>query len=326
MQRKHFLVATAALVVISGACSGSDDYVAPGYYGAVQAGTASCVQPSAGNASAPATRVEEAADVAKPSSGAGGSMTPSASSSRCDLSGRWILTTHTTTDAIGQLQHAHYYLYYDIVQQGASFSVRKGLICGTDAIGGGAFAVNVDFSSARAAIMRKLSGTGRTGRSSESGTGCKIEVDKFYLVLGATLPYYLDPSRALPSVDDKADGNTPGWEDWDQDGNPGITGVVSGILSGKVFTAPRSWMWMTGEARDVRASFRLPLQWDAEPNVMAVDGSPLLASDAVRAADPKLHFAEFARLQPDQATGDDDTICSGIRQLAPKLTPTAAGL
>ena len=62
------------------------------------------------------------------------------------------------------------------------------------------------------------------------------------------------------------------------------------------------------------------------PNVMAFDGSPFLGSSAVRAADASLHFAQLARLQDDQATGDDAAICKSLRTLAPMLTPEAAGL
>jgi hypothetical protein len=59
---------------------------------------------------------------------------------------------------------------------------------------------------------------------------------------------------------------------------------------------------------------------------MAFDGSPLLASEAVRAANPDLHYAEYARLGPEQATGDDQAICAAVRELAPTLTPMAAGI
>jgi hypothetical protein len=123
-----------------------------------------------------------------------------------------------------------------------------------------------------------------------------------------------------------AHGDMPGWEDWDEDGHPGITGVVSGVVSGKVFAAPRNWLSIGGEAPDVHTSFRLPVEWNAEPNVMAVDGGPLLASEAVRAADPTLHFVQATRLQSDQATGTDEAVCRSIVELASTLTPTASGM
>jgi hypothetical protein len=57
---------------------------------------------------------------------------------------------------------------------------------------------------------------------------------------------------------------------------------------------------------------------------MAYDGSPLLATPASRAADAKLHFAQFARLTAAQASGDDAAICTSIVELAATLTPQAA--
>jgi hypothetical protein len=66
--------------------------------------------------------------------------------------------------------------------------------------------------------------------------------------------------------------------------------------------------------------------WNQEKNVMAFDGSPLLASEAVRAANPDLHFAQYARLAPDQATGDDLATCAAVRELASTLTPEASGI
>ena len=39
-----------------------------------------------------------------------------------------------------------------------------------------------------------------------------------------------------------------------------------------------------------------------------------------------LHFVEFARLDANQASGDDAAICKAIIELAPTLTPQAAGM
>jgi hypothetical protein len=83
---------------------------------------------------------------------------------------------------------------------------------------------------------------------------------------------------------------------------------------------------MSGTVPNVASVFKLPLNWDQEPNVMAYDGSPFLSSTAVRAADASLHFVQFARLQPSQAMGDDAALCKGLVALAPMLTPEAAGM
>lgn len=250
---------------------------------------------------------------------------PPASAGPCDMSGRWLGTVHYVTDALGQLQYSHTYLYYEIQQTGSAFTVSKGLHCGDDALGGGDFAATVDLRGSWPGSMARVQHMGRTGASEEVSGGCLVSLAKWYTVRGATLPYYLDPSTTLPTAEEPATDSTPGWEDWDMDGNPGITGMISGVVTGKIFTAPRQWTQISGTVADVTSLIRLPLMWDQEQNVMSVDGSPLLTSSAVRAADPALHFTQFARLQDGEAVGDDTAICAAIVQLAPTLTPEASG-
>jgi hypothetical protein len=242
------------------------------------------------------------------------------------LTGRWLITMHLVTDALGEPQYAHYFDYFEIEQQGDSFTVKKGLLCGWDSVGEGDFASTADFRGAWPAAISKINFAGRTGRSAQTAGGCKIDLQQSYTVLGATIPYYADPSTTLPTADQQATGTMPGWEDWDGDGNPGITGNISGIVTGKIFTAPRMWTSISDTAAAVSSVFKVFVQWDTEPNVMAYDGTDLLGSESARSSDATLHFAQFARLTPDQATGEDAAICKSIVELAPMLTPEAAGM
>lgn len=244
----------------------------------------------------------------------------------CSLTGRWLATVHYVTDALGQLQYCHSYHYYEIEQTAEAFMIKKGLQCGDDAIGGGDFAASVDFSASWTAVASRVQHAGRTGTSAAASGGCQVTFQKWYTVRGATLPYYTDPTKPMPSAEEPAMGSTPGWEDWDMDGNPGLTGVISGVVSGKIFSAPRQWSSMTGSVPDVSSTFKLPLLWDQEANVMAYDGSPLLSSSAARAADPALHFVQFARMTAEQSAGDDKAICASVINLAKTLTPEAAGM
>lgn len=211
------------------------------------------------------------------------------------MSGRWLVTLHKTTDALGNLQYIHNYLYYEIEQQAENLTVVRSLQCGTDAVGGGAFAVSVDYSAAAAGVMAHVSHDGRTGRSVGKAGACQVDFDEQYTVAGATVPYYLDPSTTLPTAEQAAANGKPGWEDWDEDGHPGITGICTGTVNGKLYTAARDRATLSGTTADVASSFSLPMDWDQEQNVMAFEGSPFLGTTAVRAAEPSLHFAEFAR-------------------------------
>jgi len=349
------LVAAHLLVGLI-ACDFERDVVRSGHYGAAaQAGRAAPPSSSAGRsgtstgsppeaaagsgaqpgaagsrADAGAAGTSGAAGTAGASTGPGGAGTqapdPTSATADCDLRGRWLSTLHQVTDGLGQLQYNHKIIYYELEQSGDAVVVKKGMQCLNDTIAEGAFAIMGNFSGAWPSLQRKVIYTGRKGSSAKAANGCMIAFDKLYTIYGATAPHYLDPSIPLPTVEEKATAATPGWEDWDGDGNPGITGMLSGTVAGKIFVATREWTALSGTVPDVDTVFELPLTWDQEPNVMAFDGSPLLSATAVRAADAKLHFAQFARLEPDQATGDDDAICKSLRELAPTSTPKAAGL
>jgi len=284
-------------------------------------------QANTGSAGMAGTQPTAAAgDGAPPMANSAMPTAPPASAGPCDMSGRWLGTVHYVTDALGQLQYSHTYLYYEIQQTGAVFIVSKGLHCGDDAVGAGDFAATVDLSGSWAGTMTRVQHMGRAGTSEAVSGGCQISLDKWYTVRGATISHYLDPSTTLPTAEEPASDTAPGWEDWDMDGNPGVTGAISGVVSGKIFTAPRQWTQMSGVVPDLASGVRLSVMWDQEPNVMSYDGSPLLASSAARAADPTLHFSQFVRLQDGQAVGDDAAICASVVELAPTLTPEASGL
>jgi hypothetical protein len=265
-----------------------------------------------------------------PSSGgdapSAGAAAPMPSGAACDLSGRWLITQHAVADGLGQLQTVHTWIYAEIDQRGDAFTVTKGMECGDDVVARTDLGGNADFHKAWDAIARKVSFAGRKGTSMTASSGCKVHFDKFYTLKGASTPYYTDPSIPIPTIDQPAMGSTPGWEDWDQDGQPGVTGVISGLLTGKIFIASRTWSELSGTG-DPSSVLRLDLQWGEETNILAYDGSPLLETQAVRAADASLHFAQLVRLADGEATGADDlATCAAVRKLAPMLTPEAAGI
>jgi hypothetical protein len=79
--------------------------------------------------------------------------------------------------------------------------------------------------------------------------GCQFHLNKYYIVRGATIPYYLDPTNAMSTSMPVASGcgsgfsncTTPGSEDWDNDGNPGLTLDVSGTATGNIYAAQRDF-------------------------------------------------------------------------------------
>ena len=347
-RRKASLIAFV-LAASAGACQFERDMVGVGYYGTTHAGrSASGVSPtsppqgrppgadaagrsaSQGGAAGAPSRVGATTGMATMTPaepGSAGSTAPEASGTGggCDMTGRWLSTVHLTNDTLGNLQYAYSYIYYEIEQSGDAFEVTKGIYCGESTLGVGAFAISLDSRAAWPAFRTKVVFDGRSGTSVKDADGCKIELERWYTVRGATVPHYLDPAIPLPSAENQATDTMPGWEDWDNDGNPGFTGVLSGTVTGKIFLAPRQWTQLSGTAANLDGVIHLPAQWGSEQNVMAYDGSPLLASESAKSADPSTHFAELVRLTPDQAAGDDNEICDRIIELAPMLTPAATG-
>jgi hypothetical protein len=240
----------------------------------------------------------------------------------CDFSGRWIATERRVATGLGVKQAGVYWLYYELAQSGDQLRVQKGLACGTVVKPIDALAAKVVMEKSWPLFLANNPMTGRTGSIASSASDCSFKLNRFYTVMGASADYYRDPKRALPTIDQKATGSTPGWEDYDHDGNPGSTLTVSGILNGTMQTVIRGWGEYAGTVPKGASKFQLPLDWNQDMSLLAVSSEPL-KTQGVKDGDRRLHFVQFARLSDAQATGDDATVCKSILALAPQLTPDA---
>lgn len=191
-------------------------------------------------------------------SGSGGSSAGGGGPATCDVSGYWIAVQHSVAVSDGFKETAHTYFYYDLSQNGNTVTVNHGLHCGlgvvkdpANLLGGGD---SVSLPSASPAILARQdegqaygSQPARTGTMTMTSSGCQFHLNKYYIVRGATLPYYLNPSNTMSTSMPVATGcganfsscQTPGSEDWDNDGNPGITLSVSGTATGNIYAAQR---------------------------------------------------------------------------------------
>ncbi|HLK41533.1 MAG TPA: hypothetical protein VKU41_32515 [Polyangiaceae bacterium] len=325
--------ACVALIASAAALAACEDSVADGYYGAyeadVQAGASAGASVSAGggaSASASAGAGAEGGAEAGANVSTDAEAGATATSGPCDLSGRWLVALRMVTTALGTTTAAHEWFYYEISQSGAEVTVSKGLHCGENTHGISAVSGNADFPKVWPAMLSKTTDTGRKGASASAAGGCQVSFEKRYEVISATNPYYLDPSKTLPTASEQASGSTPGWEDWDQDGQPGFTMSISGIASGQLYMTTRAWTSMSGKVASATTSFDLPLDWNSEQSVLGVNGPPILSqsASATKDSDASQHFATFVRLTDKQATGDDASVCSTIRSLAPTVASKAS--
>jgi hypothetical protein len=175
-------------------------------------------------------------------------------------------------------------------------------------------------------MMMKSTDTGRKGVSGAASGGCQVSFEKRSEIISASTPYYLDPSRTLPSASQQASGGSPGWEDWDEDGQPGYTMSITGIATGEIYMVNRTWTAMSGGIAASASSFDLSLDWGGDRDVLGINGPAILSetATATKDSDASQHFATFVRLKDTQATGDDASVCSAIRSLAPTVAAKAS--
>jgi hypothetical protein len=307
---------------------GCPDSVEPSYYSdEPDAGTGalsvSTVSSASSEATVPATTSTAFVPDGSAAGDAPGSLAPSGP---CDLSGRWLVVVRTVTTALGTTQAAHEWYYYEISQSGSQVTVSKGLVCGENVRGLSALSGNADFPKAWPAMMTNLSDTGRTGTSSPVAGGCQVSFEKSYEVMSATVSYYSNFSVSLPTLSEKASGSAPGWQDWDEDGEPGYTMNITGIATGQIYMVNRTWYALSGVIDGSASSFNLAVDWGSDQDVLGLNGPSILSETgtAVKDSDASQHFATLVRLSSTQATGDDASVCTAIRSLAPTLAPSAS--
>jgi hypothetical protein len=307
------------------------DEVAFGYYGAAEDAGAERPVPAplaSEAASANTSQPEPDAGTQAPD---GDASSPPSMATACDLTGRWLATDRQVATAIGDQEASHTFYYLEITQSGSQATVTRGLDCGGNVRPISAVGANSDYPKTWPAILTHDPQTGRKATSVATSSGCSISFEKRYLVMGATVSYYEDPSHALPTTSEQASGSTPGWEDWDQDGNPGYTVGVTGFATGQVYLASRAYSAWSGtvppSALAAQAGpIKLADKWNNEQALLGYSGSSLLTSATMAVPDnnASLHFVQLARLDASQATGDDASTCSAVRSLAGTLTPDAS--
>jgi hypothetical protein len=256
-----------------------------------------------------------------PADATGGSADPT-----CNLTGRWLVSQRVLAVAIGQQQAAHTWLYYEIRQQGADLVVDKGLHCGFDVVKKTSLAASVDSSAAWPSLVQRNSSRGRTGRFTREGDRCRLQFAREYVVRGATLPHYADPSRKLPGRTEQAMGGQPGWEDWDGDGQPGISlKVTSPLASGTLYTCQRDWTEYDGLVEPGARKLKLAVKYGGEqvPLGRSMGAAQAIESSSTPSSDPNAHFVWLHRLDDGQAMGDDAAICEAVRSLRATLVPEA---
>jgi hypothetical protein len=243
----------------------------------------------------------------------------------CDLNGRWLVAQRELASALGQEQVAHNWFYFEVRHEDADVVLTRGLHCGFEVLKRSALSASVDSSAAWPAFLARNSSTGRRGTFVKEGSGCRLTLQREYTVRGATVSHYSNPAIKLPSRTERAEGQTPGWEDWDNDGNPGISLVVTSALAGgTLYTCQRDWTEYNGLTQ-VPPKLKVAITYGAEqiPLGRSAGAPQVIESTSAPSSDSSQHYAWWHRLPDGAATGSDAEICAAVRSMKNQLVPEA---
>ncbi|MET0283762.1 MAG: hypothetical protein ABW352_04810 [Polyangiales bacterium] len=242
----------------------------------------------------------------------------------CNLAGRYAITERFGMDGLGAKQIVQNWYYVDLKQNGNDLEFTNSFGCGAQVNGAFPFEVKMDDTAAWPAYAANPAYLGRKGTVEMTADGCSVKFDKDAIVRGGTVEYYRDLTKPLPKLAEQAAPDKPGWEDWDNDGKPGVTLKISGIAQGSLHAVMRNWTEYSGTVQEGATTLTMSLNWGQSRSTLSYEGSQLLTADAARDPDESKHVVEFGKLTNEQTSGDNEAICKNVRDLAPTITPNAS--
>jgi hypothetical protein len=242
----------------------------------------------------------------------------------CDLSGRWWSVESTVQVGFGGAvrQETRLLEYWELRQAGADLTVVRHRVCDIASRSVGALAATQVFyaEAYRDALRAQVRYDGRVGLVGGLGDGrCALSMGEAAHVRGATLPHFADPERPLPS-EPAADG-APGTEDWDEDGDPGLSVQVTGAATGRVFSVTRSFDAPYGELAAGAERFTVAESFRTERVALGSAPAGLPSAELSASVDPADHTRTFLRIAAQELTGlDDSALCEALRaRVGPEL-------
>lgn len=216
----------------------------------------------------------------------------------CDMSGLWFVRMTTVSQALGAAQFANIWYYVQLQQEGEQVTVVDHFDCGIE-VATVAGPVRLMPATTRALIAHN-SQVGREGTMRKNGDACELEMERFWSVRGLDedADFLPEPRTrddvGIADLADTAPLPTPdapqGEQDWDGDGNPGITWTLPG---GNRYTVQRDWhQWLSDDDHPLPAAedFTEPLElasdfdndevvWDADAAILEAVATPDRTAD-----------------------------------------------
>jgi hypothetical protein len=243
----------------------------------------------------------------------------------CNLTGKYAITERFAMDGLGAKQIVWNWYYAEISQSGNDITYKKSLSCGANVVGApGSPKIQMDDSQAWDAYTKHPAYEGRKGTVQKVGDGCMVSIAKDAAIRGGTVATYRDITVPLPKLAQEGKDGSPGWEDWDADGEPGVTLNISGLASGKLYAVMRNITAYSGVVPEGADLLTMTLDWSQSRETLKYT-SWILTADAALDTSAK-QIVEFGRMTDEQASGDDLAICQNVRDLVEMLTPNASAL
>jgi hypothetical protein len=114
----------------------------------------------------------------------------------------------------------------------------------------------------------------------------------------------------------------PGWEDWDNDGNPGFSlNINSPLAKGTLYLATRDTNAIDNTGPLSATTFKVLSTFTTSQSTLgtAAGSSPLITQGGSPFDNVESHFTYFMKLQDGQAVGTDTQICEQVRTLKESL-------
>jgi hypothetical protein len=207
-----------------------------------------------------------------------------------DLTGKWAFFTkyRSNVQGFGAPQISRGLNVHEITQDGDTITVTETL-CAINVItedGGTKINLGPGFVASQPTVTR-------TGTIAAGGDSYGVSLEIHYVARGVTLD---DPiNDPLPT--DPAD---PSIGDWDSDGNPGLTLLLDGFISGQLFVIQRDFAAFAGAQINADKVEGLAT-WGTEQVFLGANPEYLLdlVSPAQPDPDPTLHTFQLARVPAD---------------------------
>lgn len=207
-----------------------------------------------------------------------------------DGSGTWAMLTITLAQVqgLGGAQEARSTFLQQMTQDGTEL-VGTEVMCSLeiDSLDG--------YTTTRVtpAFIASLPPEARTGRIVPDGSGgYDYQADEIYITRGVTLDD--EANDPLPT-----DPDDPRIGDWDEDGHPGLTLLINGLLSGTAYVIQRDHTQSDGKQIDANRIEGL-ITWGAEQVYLGSDPPAIatLAPETFPDPDPTKHTFQLVRI-PD---------------------------